>query len=76
MLINSDIFNILVGIISSHALSSVYVLCVGDEDLQVSYFGSTRGHRERWLYIFFSSMKTKLKLSNAAFTIGFLNISG
>ena len=56
-------------------MPSVYVLCVGDEDLQVSYFGSTRGHREHWLYIF-SSMKTKLKLSNAAFTIGFLNISG
>lgn len=49
---HSDIFNILGWNLISHVLSSVYLLYVRDEDLQVSDFVTTRGHRERWLYFY------------------------
>lgn len=50
---NSDIFSILVWKLLFLTSSPLYV---GDEDLQVSYFVPTRGHRERWLYFYANIM--------------------
>lgn len=76
---NSDILNTLVWNFISHVLSSVYLLFVRDEDLQVSDFVTTRGHRERWLYFYANIIIIENRaetLKCSIVTIRFLNISG